>query len=172
VHPATAPAYNPETEALDYLAGDPPAATVTQGDAAGFGPDGQSVIGRESTVHLDKAALGHPEVRYRDYVLEADVYPLLGAVDEDDAPGALEVILICPRCRHELRVTSDRKAIEYLPGPPVIDLATGQAMLRGVLSIERFECTWEKDTSVAVTGNTENLCRWRVAIDKNVARDA
>lgn len=166
-----APAYNPHTEELDFIAGDRPAA-VSQ---SVVDPTG-GVISGSSTVRLDKAALGHPEIRYatptKDYVLEADVYPLLGAAMFEEAgdAGALEVILICPKCQHELRITSDRKAIEFTPGAPVFDAERGM-IVRGTLSVERFQCTWEKDTASAVTGHGENLCRWRAVIDKNVARD-
>jgi hypothetical protein len=168
-----ATAYDPHTEELDFIAGDQPAAVKQRRRV----DPTTGAIDATSTVDLGKAALGHPEIRYstptKDYVLEADVYPLLGAAMFEGGASAerLEVILICPRCQHELRITSDRKAIEFKPGPPVIDPERG-LITRGVLSVERFQCTWEKDTAKAVTDRGgENLCRWRAVIDKNVARD-
>lgn len=158
--------YDPQTEDLTFLAGD---AVVHQ--AASADPWGSGVIGRSSTVQLEKAALGHPYIRYRDMLIEADVYPQLGSAEADDGVK-LEVILICPRCRNQLRVRSERKAIEWIPGAPEIDPHSHEAVVRGVLSIEKFQCTWELDSSANVTGKGENLCRWRVVVDKNVARDA
>lgn len=160
-------AFNPQTEKLEFLAGDKVVQERSYQD-----PNGP--LGGHQTVRLDKAAIGHPYVRYRDRVLELDVYPLLGdGTQEAGAPERLEVILICPRCQHELRITSDRKAIDYTPGAPVLEVEGSQPswQVRGTISIERFQCTWESDTRAAVTGHGENLCRWRVAIDKNIARD-
>jgi hypothetical protein len=161
-------AYNPQTEELFYVGGDRPAAVQNSLAARSPDPRDAGLLGRSSTVRLDKAALGHPLIRYRDRVIEADVFPFLADGDET----RLEVILICPRCEHELRVTSDRKHIEWTPGAPEIDSATGEAVVRGEISIEPFQCTWEKDTKTPVTGHGENLCRWRVGIDKGIARDA
>lgn len=171
-------AYNPQTEELFYVAGDKPVAVQqTNLHAQGMvrSPDARDagLLGHQSSVRLDKAALGHPLIRYRDRVIEADVYPYLDG--DNDASGdkqRLEVILICPCCEHELRVTSDRKSIEWIPGMPEIDATTGQVVVRGLLSISPFQCTWEKDTKTPVTGHGENLCRWRVGVDKGVARDA
>ena len=165
-------AFNPQTEELVYVAGDKPVAVQNNLSARSPDPRDVGLLGKSSTMRLDKAALGHPLIRYRDRVIEADVYPFL---DGDNDPAAdrqrLEVILICPCCENQLRVTSDRKAIEWAPGLPEIDDA-GQVIVRGVISIEPFQCTWEKDGKAAVTGHGENLCRWRVGIDKNIARDA
>ena len=165
-------AFNPQTEELFYVAGDKPVAVQNNHAARSPLAADSGLIGKSSTMRLDKAALGHPLVRYRDRVIEADVYPFLDG--ENDAGGdrqRLEVLLICPCCENQIRVTSDRKAIEWIPGQPEIDPA-GQVVVRGILSIEPFTCPWEKDTKAAVTGHGENLCRWRVGIDKGIARDA
>jgi hypothetical protein len=166
-------AFNPQTEELFYVAGDKPAAVQHQHGVRSPDARDAGLLGHQSSVRLDKAALGHPLVRYRDRVIEADVYPFL---DGDNDPGAdqqrLEVLLICPCCENQILVTSDRKAIEWIPGQPEIDPSTGQVIVRGLVSIEPFTCPWEKDTKAAVTGHGENLCRWRAGIDKGVARDA
>ena len=172
-----APAYNPQSEELFYVAGDKPAA-MQQSNLHQQGmvqsPDARDagLLGHQSSMRLDKAALGHPLIRYRDRVIEADVYPYLDGENDPGDQQRLEVILICPCCEHELRVTSDKKAIEWIPGQPEIDPSTGQVIVRGLISIEPFMCTWEKDTKAAVTGHGENLCRWRVGVAKGIARDA
>lgn len=154
-------AYNPRTEELEFIAGD---AVVQQ--------RGSMDRGMTQTTRLDKAALGHPLIRYQAgphaRVIEADVYYM--PTDDGTGTPGLEVILICPCCEHELRVTSLHKAIEYTPAPE-LDTATGEVVIRGTISIAPFQCTWEKDTKTAVTGHGENLCRWRVGIDKNIALD-
>lgn len=159
--------FNPQTEKLEFLAGDKVVQERTYQD-----PDGP--LGGHQTIRLDKSAIGHPYVRYRDRVLELDIYPLLGDGGPVGGTERLEVILICPRCQHELRVTSDRKAIDYTPGAPELEVGPGGTpswQVRGTISIEAFQCTWEMDTKAKVTGHGENLCRWKVAIDRNIARD-
>lgn len=169
-----APAFNPQTEELFYVAGDKPAA-VQQGLARSPSSLDRGLIGHQSSVRLDKAALGHPFIRYRDRVIEADVYPFLDGENDDGDQQRLEVLLVCPLCEHELRVTSDRKAIDWSPSAPEIDPATQQAVVRGVISIQRFQCTWEKDihrdAKAQVHSHGDNVCRWRVEVDKGIARD-
>ena len=169
MHPNAA--YNPQVEELVYVAGDQPVAVRQNYAARSPDPLDAGLVGRSSTVRLDKAALGHPLVRWRDLVIECDVYPFLDGGDGGDT-SRLEVVLICPCCQNQLRVTSDRKAIEWIPGAPEVDPSSGEMVVRGTLSIAVFQCTWEKDKTRAVTGSSENLCRWRVGIDKNKAIDA
>ena len=99
-------------------------------------------------------------VTYKDFVLTVDIYQL------PDEP--LKVHLICPRCHHMLSVSAERKHIEFDPN--------AHPEQGGRLSIEPFECTWEipeadKHTPGILAGGL-SLCRWRAAIDKNVAKDA
>lgn len=113
---------------------------------------GDADHGMGSTARLTKSAIGHPEIRYKgkqgDFVMTADVYR---------TDGKLLVHLICPKCRHALHVREAAKKMAYSE-------ADG-------LSIEAFECSWELDGD---TGRLFGLalCRCRLAIDKNVARDA
>lgn len=132
-------------------------------------PAGTGLRGAASTMRLDRTALGHPKIVYKDFLLEADIYAL------PDAP--MYAHIICPLCRNALRITQDNKTFTYDPkvAPKIA------AMLRncgvqdgpywgGSLSVERFECTWEseperrRDFGLAV-------CNWRVEIDNNIARD-
>lgn len=110
-------------------------------------PMGSHRIGQEISADLTKTALGHPKIRYRDRIIEADVYGI---------DGSLMIHLICPKCStpdtvHALKISSDQKQISYDPSD-------------GRLSIEPFSCTWEAPDGVG-------LCKWRVAIDDNVAKD-
>jgi hypothetical protein len=136
-------AHNPQTEELIHLAGDAP------------DPDGSELRGRQSTMRLTKTALGRPAVRYehgvQSFVLDCDVYEMPGA--------GLMVHLICPRCRHALRLTSERHVIEY-------------DARDGLLSVQRLACVWELEGDGAVAEHFgTSLCRWTAAIDRNVARD-
>lgn len=146
-------AYDPHREELVHLAGDPDTGGMTaRGFEAAPDPWGTGKVGYQQTADLTSNALGHPKIRYRDLVIEADVYAMPGA--------PMHVHIICPRCRNALRIPADRKRIEYDP-------AAGAPTDGGRLSIETFECTWE-----AGAERGSGLCRWRVAVDDNVARDA
>lgn len=157
--------FDPQTEELTFIAGDK---AVHQRRREHHG----GAISSSSTVHLDKAALGHPLIRYRNRLIEADVYPLLGAPVGEDGKQAIEVIIICPRCEHELRISSLAKSVHWEPGAAVLDVERQAMVFRGQLSVEPFTCTWEINTKTPVTGHGENLCRWRVGIDKGLALDA
>jgi hypothetical protein len=131
--------FTPDQSKLVHIGGDVP------------DPMGSGKLGMQSTLDLEKTALGHPEVKYvaRDgtaYVITADVYKHEGA--------PLEVLLFCPLCSqkgamHTLKIREDRKKIEY-------DEA------RNLLSIAPFKCTWDGQFGA---------CSWAVEIDENVARD-
>jgi hypothetical protein len=123
-------------------------------DIAGPGahPD-QMVSGVQSTMNFTRTALGHPKIRYKDVIMEADVYK---------AGDLLTVFCYCPRCRHNLSIRSDNKQIAYDPET-------------NVLSIEPFQCPWEI-TEDLLPGQIRkfgfSLCRLRIAIDNNLAKDA
>lgn len=136
---------------------------------------GDMDTGMSRTTYLDR---GKHEVlvhyRAREMFLTVDVYAL------PDEP--MRIHLICPQCCKALQITQDRKAISWEPDavnplargvladPPRGLGAEDLAYLHergslGALSVETFECTWELPKS-------HELCRWRAAIDKNVAKDA
>ena len=133
---------------LVHIAGDAP-------DPTGKGPNGS-----QTTYRLNRAAIAHPLVAYKDYVLETDVYA---------HPGEPMVVhLICPRCHHALTIPETKKAID-------LELGAGPNG-QGKLSIEPFECTWEmpeagEHTAGLVTAGT-TLCRWKAGISNNIAKDA
>ena len=128
---------------------------------AGDAPDptGQSSFRGAQSTHRLNAAKEEVEVVYKDFLLTVDVYRHEGA--------PIQVHLICPRCRHASRITGDRKAIDFDP--------TRNTQAGGLLSIEPFECTWEltddKHTPGLIGGGI-NLCKLRLGITNNVARDA
>jgi hypothetical protein len=130
--------YDDTRQELVHLAGDPD-------------------TGLAGGMNLTATALGHPTIRYGEFILTADVYA---------PPGAPKYLhLICPRCRNALRITEDRKAMEY---DPTRDTDRG-----GRLDVEAFQCTWElPEANGRKIEFGMGLCRWTVAIDRNIARDA
>lgn len=99
-------------------------------------------------------------VTYKEFLLTVDVYAL------PNEP--LRAVLICPRCKHCLTVPGDRKAIDFVPDHT--------DFRGGALSIETFECTWEiadaGEHKPGLVAGGMTLCRWRAAIDNNIAKDA
>jgi len=89
------------------------------------------------------------KIRWKDKLLVGEVYA---------EPTGIMLNIICPKCLHSIKISSTRKAMEW-------------DEKRGQISVEPFQCPWELDTEVAV-GQYTNLCKWSVAIDKNIAKDA
>lgn len=158
-----------------HIAGDTPE------QVAAMEPDARGPLSSTATVNMANTAVGHPIVYYkakdgREFVLTADVYKL------DGEP--FKVTLLCPLCHNGLDVKGDRKQIEYAPRDPLAMMMPdehGETKLTdmgGRLDIEKFGCTWEIDSRLPVASGdvnilvSSNTCKWRVAIDKNVARDA
>ncbi|HEY4266756.1 MAG TPA: hypothetical protein VGM94_01060 [Galbitalea sp.] len=135
----------PHKREMVQLAGDAP-------DPTGM----TSHAGMQSTMRLSESAVCHPLIQYKDFVMTADVYHVAG-----EPPF---VHLICPRCRNTLTIPGQRKHIEYE--------TTGGPDNAGTISIEAFECTWELEGHVRRMEFGLGLCRWKVAIDKNIAKDA
>lgn len=138
---------------------------------------GAGLRGVEQSLSLDHAKI-EVKVRYRGrhgfHILTVDVTPATPT-------SPLEVLLLCPRCQQQLRIASDRKAIEFLPNVPVkivldseevIDGDASDLVSLGQLSIEPFECTWELNPQGRRMEFGLGLCKWKVGIDKNVAKDA
>lgn len=134
-------------------------------------PTGTGDMGFMSTIRPQRLAV--TLVRHGDLLLEADLYAAEGM------PGQVEVLIFCPRCKHQLRIGPERKRIAFdLEATPAWVAPTALALPEpivavGRLDVERFECTWELDTDkpVGVSRAGENLCRWRAAIDNNVVRE-
>lgn len=135
--------FDPTKESLYHIAGSVP-------DPSAMEPE---KLGMQSSLDMTKSALAHPLIRWRDRVVEADLYLI------DDR---LVLHLICPKCStaevpHALYIREEQKAIDWRP-------ETGE------LSVERFECTWELPEGRRMEFGI-GMCRWRVAIDKNLAKD-
>lgn len=117
--------------------------------------------------------------RFGEFVLTLDVY---------HAPGEpLYLHMLCPACSsaqrsHGLKISADNKTIDFdaralpkLPGIPtgqlVAELGVASAEdIRGRLSVEAFACTWEAEPDLRRSFGLAR-CGFRVAIDRNVARD-
>ncbi len=139
------PLYDEKREELVHLAGDVP--DYASGTVRGY----------QSTLNLSKHPdVRHPQVRYKDFVIECDVYQY------PDAP--LEVVLICPMCKNTLKVSAANKDVEWEPNQ--------HPTAGGRLSIEPFGCTWEADPTGRRIEFGLGMCTWRVGISNNVARDA
>jgi hypothetical protein len=135
---------DPTREEVFYIAGD-------VGD-----PLDPSKRGIAATTRLDTSAK-HIQVRYKDFLLECDYYEMEGV-----APAKL--VLICPKCHHVLNVPGDKKKIEYDP--------TSLQVFGGRLSVEAFQCTWETEPEGQRREFGLGLCKQRLAIEDNVAKDA
>lgn len=106
--------------------------------------------------------------RSGDFVLTVDVYAIPGE--------PLQIHFICPRCHKQGRITEEAKAISWSPTEQrVLELPDGQrTRTGGLLSVEAFECTWELGNEAHTPGIRAGgltLCRQRMVIDHNVARD-
>lgn len=136
------PAYNPQKEEIYSIKGDM--------------NDGNS--GVASHLNLTKTALARVPIRYKDRITEGDLYRMPG-----DGVGKSELMLnlYCPKCANSLQIRSSRKQMDW----------DGE-----FLSVEAFSCTWEAGRSDGTKNDRiefgAGLCRWRVGINKNVAKDA
>lgn len=141
--------YNPYTETPYHIAGDPE--DVYRARSNIDDPRGVS-----SGHRFHKLCEAHPQIRYKDRLLECDLY-------RDPDTGKYTLHLICPKCLHSLKIESGNKDIYW-------DEDHG-------ISIEPFTCTWEEGRG---TDGTENdriafgvgLCNWRVGVKNGIARDA
>jgi hypothetical protein len=84
---------------------------------------GDMKSGFTSEVDLTRTALGHPAIRYRDRITEADVYSM---GDE------LFIHMHCPRCTGTLRITNKMKRIDF----------RREDSGGGRIDISPFACTW------------------------------
>lgn len=148
-------AYDPRTEELEHIAGDPPEGMYQTGQH--LDPMGTGKMGHASQMDMTKGAEAHPMIRYNQFVIEADVYRV---PDTDE----ISVVILCPRCHNALTISSKKKAVRF--DPPSVKHP------QGVLSVEPFECTWELDTQGRRMEFGLGLCRWKVGISNNVAKDA
>lgn len=126
---------------------------------------GQKVEAISSNIKMTNNAMAHPMVRYKDRILECDLYSM---PDGNGNHGHFMLNFYCPRCENSLRILSTRKAMSWDPNPNVQG--------GGYLSVEAFKCTWELGRSEATRGDRIiaglGLCNWQVGIERNVAKDA
>jgi hypothetical protein len=152
---------------------------------AGDAPDPTGVTSQRGLQMTQRLDMGKQvcAIVYKDQLIEADIYAIPGS--------PLEVIFICPRCRKQSRITQEMKAIEFNPGSTrPVRLPDGNKVAYGAphrmpdghlltnageISIEAFECSWELENDKHTPGIRAGgltLCRLRLVIDQNVAREA
>jgi hypothetical protein len=143
---------------------------------------GDAQHGIASTTRLDTGKL-EVAVVFGDHVMTMDVYAIPGE--------PIQVHYICPRCRKQGRITSERKLIEFDPrSTRPVRLPDGSLVSRdnparlpdggmlyndGALSIEPFECTWElgdEQHTPGIRAGGIGLCRLTLGVDNNIARTA
>jgi hypothetical protein len=132
---------------------------------------GDPMHGLRSTVNLT-AGKHEVAVLYKDLIMTVDVYMVPGE--------PLKIHLLCPKCHKHSTIPGERKAIDFEPiatNPQwarVAEVMPGMNPL-GRLSVEEFECPWEMGEDKHVRGGLHTgvtLCRQRLAIDNNRAKDA
>lgn len=159
--------YDDRTEEMIPLAGDgdPTKTGIVRQSTSSRDPTGTGLVGASSGVQLDKTKDATVVVRYKDRLIEADVYAFPGA--------PIKLVLLCPRCGNALNIESDKKQMSFEKSAPQ---QVGDFVNMGRLNVEPFECTWElPDAGVHVPGLVSagtSLCRWKVGISNNIARDA
>jgi len=147
---------------------------------AGDAPDPTGLtqnVGMMSTTRLT-AGKHEVVVVFGDLFMTLDVYALPGE--------PVRVHLICPRCHKASSISAERKAIDFDPrvvSPIAKRLAATRApelagSALGKISIETFECAWEIGDDRHASGRSRSvhtgasMCRLRLAIDDNVAKEA
>ena len=137
---------------LVHIAGDPDEVYEARKK---YPKHGSFADGLAQDIRLDRMGEANPVVRYKDFVLDCDLFI---APDQSE----LTLVLICPVCHNQLKVSSKDKTIHW-DGKNV--------------SVEPFACTWELGRGTAGTTGDRiefglGLCRWKVGIENGIARDA
>jgi hypothetical protein len=135
---------------------------------------GDEQHGVMSTTRLDTDKI-EVLVAYRGRVGDFDM-----TVDLYEIPGEpIELHIICPKCRNKSRITETRKTIEFDQRdirPYTFVDGSRMPTNGGRLDVETFECGWEMpeagEHKVGLRAGGITLCRMRMAIDHNVAKDA
>jgi len=152
-------------EMIPLKGGDPTRTGMVRQSTAALDPTGTGHVGASSGVALDKTKDATVVVRYKDKLLEVDVYAFPGV--------PMKLVLLCPRCGNALNIESDKKQMQL---EKIAPQRVGEFTNMAKLSVEPFECTWElPDAGVHVPGLVSagtSLCRWRVGISNNIAKDA
>ncbi len=170
------------TQALNVNLADPSTRRLMGTDESGLATRKREMVqlagdeqhGMQSIRRLDTAKV-EVLVAYRgrvgDFDMTVDVYALPGE--------PIELHIICPKCRHKSRITAARKQIEFNQNdtrPYTFVDGSRMPTNGGRLDVSTFECGWEMPEAgehkpgVETLGMT--LCRMRMAIDHNVAKDA
>jgi len=108
-----------------------------KGDVAD--PRGTDKKGVAVGLDLSRTAAAHPMIRFGSVVSEVDLFA------EDDE---LMILMWCPRCKNQNRISSKKKRI----------LWDGARAKGSKVSIDPFSCTWPG-------------CSLRIRVDDNLARE-
>lgn len=99
--------------------------------------------GMESTLALGKNYDARLYIQYGDKLLVGELYR--------NPEGGFFVNLICPRCHHNLKISTDRKAMAF-------EMGVG-------IDIEPFRCTWELgDRQGERIAFGLSMCNWTVGV--------
>jgi len=108
-------------------------------------PSGSGLMGKSAGYNLSATADAHPLVRWRDRVLQMDVFV---------RTEGIVIHTYCPKCLNMLQISSHKKRIRFVPEANPDCTRPG-----GRLDVERFRCAWG-----------DRGCDWQVVIVDNVAR--
>lgn len=150
---------------------------------AGDAPDGASGFKGFSSTFQFGNVIAKPNLFYQTshipLILEADIH------GSAEAPEVADFILLfCPLClaggrKNTLRISKGNKRFffspqetrEPFPGwTPEQMLGLPGGGVGGLLSVEKFRCTWEEDPSIR-RGAGFAGCSWHVQIERNVIID-
>lgn len=140
--------YDPQTEEPYFIAGDPEDKFRARGN-----PDDPT--GMAAGYRFHKMGEANPQIRYKDFLLTCDMY-----ISPDKSE--MQLVLICPRCMNQLRISSKDKDMHWDPE-------------KGI-SISPFRCSWEIGRGTDGTADDRiayglGLCNWSVGVENGVAKD-
>jgi hypothetical protein len=131
--------YDPEKEYVEYIAGDPKG---PRPDVKGNPFDKR---GQTQTWDLKKGVVAEPKIRYKDMIIECELYEL---------EGNLSLHMICPKCHNMLWVREPNKKVAYDPSTGLID-------------VEASKCTWEVDPNSPMRLFGVSLCNFSFGVVKS-----
>lgn len=163
----SSPVQKPKRDVFEIKAskdpiGNHPLAKQQKGVAAGYNLDTQ---GTPVILHYPKGRLG------QELFLTADLYQL--------PPAKPYLLIFCPICQNNLRISADNKQFHYDPdrqprfkgwAPVEVCQQLGIMSLGGTFSTEEIACSWELEPDLRRSFGFA-VCPWRAVIENNVIRE-